>query len=51
MMMVENYMIEELEDEEVSYSEDEIDAIYKEYQERVVRKYEFKALLKKAGVL
>lgn len=51
MMMVENYMMDTLEDDEISYSEQELDAMYLEYQERVVKKYELKILLKKAGVL
>lgn len=52
MMMAESYVMDTIDlDEEIIYSEKEIDAIYREYQDRVVKKYEFRALLKKVGVI
>lgn len=51
MMMVENHMMDTIDEEEVSYTEEELEAIYREYQERVVKKYEFKIMCKKLGIV
>lgn len=51
-MMVENYVMDSIDlGEEIVYSEEEIDSMYREYQERVVKKYQFRSMLKKSGII
>ncbi len=42
------YMDDLEQDVEIIYSEEELEGIYRDYQERVYRKYELKKIFKKA---